>query len=224
MESALLLLERQFANTNKLALRIAEALNHGSIALQKLEAYLGGEEATTTFLRTITKPRWLLTLLSSAFGSIRHALDCIEAYRKADVESNNYKEAVAKLVEVAGNENFVKVFVQKFANLKEAVVNSLASWLERSVDEMNSTITGCLEEEIIPMRRLENLTGAEMEIIQGLLVALKHCDEVEVENNLKIIHDSILGKLVSRRYSTLLINMGTWSFSRPFLRKIWQRY
>ena len=201
MESALLLLERQFANANKMALRIADALNHRNIALQKLIAYLGGEDAASTFLRTIVKPRWLMKLFSAAFGSTRVALDCIEAYRKAEVGSKDYNEAASKLIDVAGNENFVKAFVQKFGPLKDLAVNNLAAWLERSVEDVNETLYGCLEGEVIPMRRLENVTGAKTEVILGLLEAIKHCDEVEVEGSLKILHDNIIEKTKGMQYN-----------------------
>lgn len=196
MKGALLLLEHHFGGSNRAALRIAEALNHGKVASRKLRAYLG-EEAAPNFLRTITKPHWLMTLISNALGSMKSALNLVDVYRTSDVGSNEHKEAIGRLTEVAGNENFVKAFVQKFAALREAVANSLAVQLKMSAEEVDQIIMGCLGGANIPMRRMEGLTGAKAEVIQGLLNALKRCDEEEVETYLQILIDCIAGKLVS---------------------------
>uniref|UniRef100_A0A915EXI7 Uncharacterized protein n=1 Tax=Echinococcus canadensis TaxID=519352 RepID=A0A915EXI7_9CEST len=196
MNSALLLLEHHFGSRNRTALRISEALNRSKVASRKIKAYLG-EESASIFLRTITKPRWLMTLLSNALGSAKSALKLMEIYRRSEFESNEYKDAAARLIEAAGNENFVKAFVQKFAALKETVINSLRTQLEISADEVDQIIVGCLGGAKIPMRRMEGLTGAKVEVIQGLLNALKRCEEEELETYLGILRDCITGKLKS---------------------------
>ncbi|CDI97928.2 conserved hypothetical protein [Echinococcus multilocularis] len=196
MNSALLLLEHHFGSRNRMALRISEALNRSKVASRKIKAYLG-EESASIFLRTITKPRWLMTLLSSALGSAKSALEAMEIYRRSKFESDEYKDAAARLIEAAGNENFVKAFVQKFAALKETVINSLRTQLEISADEVDQIIVGCLGGAKIPMRRMEGLTGAKVEVIQGLLNALKRCEEEELETYLGILRDCITGKLKS---------------------------
>ncbi|VDM16455.1 unnamed protein product [Hydatigera taeniaeformis] len=194
MNSALLLLDHQFGSSNKTALRVAEALNRGKVALRKLRVYLG-EEGAAAFLRTITKPRWLMTLLSNALGSMKSALKCIDIYRRSEVGSSEYKDVTARLVEVAGNENFIKAFVQKFGALRETVANRLMEQLKMSADEVDQIIVGCLSGANIPMRRIEGLTGANAEVIQGLLNAVKHCDEEEVETYVEVLVDCIAGKL-----------------------------
>ncbi|KAL5106610.1 hypothetical protein TcWFU_001824 [Taenia crassiceps] len=196
MNSALLLLEHQFGGSKRAALRIAEALNHGKIALRKLRAYLG-EEAASNFLRTITKPHWLMTLLANALGSMKSALHCVDVYRKSEVGSSEHKEASARLIEIAGNENFVKAFAQKFTALREIVANGLTAQLKLRADEVDKIIVECLGGANIPMRRIESLTGAKVEVIQGLLNALKRCNEEEVETYLQILTDCIAGKLKS---------------------------
>ncbi|KAL5966701.1 hypothetical protein TSMEX_005568 [Taenia solium] len=196
MNSALLLLEHQLGSSNRAALRIAEALNRGKVASRKLRAYLG-EEAASTFLRTITKPHWLMTLLANALGSMKSALNCVDIYRTSKVGSSEHKEAISRLIDVAGNENFVKAFVQRFAALRETVANSLMVQLKITADEVDQIIVGCLGGANIPMRKIESLTGAKAEVIQGLLNALKRCNEEEVEVYLQILLDCIAGKLKS---------------------------
>ncbi|VDK36183.1 unnamed protein product [Taenia asiatica] len=196
MNSALLLLEHQLGSSKRAALRIAEALNRGKVASRKLRAYLG-EEAASTFLRTITKPHWLMTLLANALGSMKSALNCVDIYRTSEVGSSEHKEAISRLIDVAGNENFVKAFVQRFAALRETVANSLMAQLKITADEVDQIIVGCLGGANIPMRRIESLTGAKVEVIQGLLNALKRCNEEEVEMYLQILLDCIAGKLKS---------------------------
>lgn len=200
MSSALLLLENYFGGFNKMGQKISEALNQRRIVIQKLVAFLDGEEPTISFLNTITKPRWLLILLHSVLGSMKNVLQIIELYQTFEVGSQEHKEITSKLIGIVGQEKFLKDFVNRFTLLKAIIVSSLAEQLNERRELVEETVDECLEGSVVSLKRIEALTGAKSEEIHELFEALKHCDEVEIEAKINQINNRIFNKLVDFRF------------------------
>uniref|UniRef100_A0A5K3EWD9 FH2 domain-containing protein n=1 Tax=Mesocestoides corti TaxID=53468 RepID=A0A5K3EWD9_MESCO len=172
-----------------MAQRISETLNRSKISIQKLRAYLGGDRETTAFLNTITKPRWIMTLLQGSLESTSSVMRCLEAYQNSEPGSEEHTSAVALISEVVGNENFLKIFLQRFSQLRKEVTEGLAMLTGVTLEEMGPIVQGCLEDSQAPLKKLEFLTSAPADTIRNLFEAIKKCDEAEVESNAEVIRE-----------------------------------
>lgn len=191
--------------------RISEALNHSPISSQKLIAYLGGEREANSFLATITSPRWLMSLLQIALGSPQNAIHFLDAYEHSTPGSVEQKATVNLATEVTGNENFVKVFLQKYTPLVERVVNNLKEVLKGETDNVSDVFKSCLMEMPPLLKKMELITGASPEVIWSLIESTKRCDEVEALGILEDLVSCIIKKHVSTNcvhlHSYLIYNL-----------------
>ncbi|BHF73509.1 hypothetical protein SprV_0401659000 [Sparganum proliferum] len=171
-------LRRLFKEDSEVALQISQALDGNPTICAKMKSYVGTGIDYHRFLASMLSPDWLFLYLTMYFGSGQEVIELLEAFRNAEPESDEAKDAIGKLVGATKDIEIVKNFLDLFMPLVRLLAETIAPMFS-SVDEATDFVKRALGGDTDANGKIRTVTETSEDDLEAILETVRRCRDYQ---------------------------------------------